>query len=134
VTAALGLEDEREINALLHRYTRAASTGDADAFADCFTTDGVLESYLGEQVKGRSELAAYIGRIHGGIAERGTTIRLWLDNVLCAASAEGADCSAFCLTFESAAGEAPRPIFSGTYEDRLVRLDGLCWLEFRVGK
>jgi uncharacterized protein (TIGR02246 family) len=124
---SLTAEDELQINALYRRYARAADEGDGEGYAACFTANGLLESVAGERIEGRKALAAYARRVRDGARDRGVQLRMWLDNVLLEASGDGAVGSAYILAFEIAPGSAPRPIFSGIYEDRLVREDGR-WL------
>jgi uncharacterized protein (TIGR02246 family) len=125
--ASLTAEDQLEINALYRRYARAADEGDGEGYAACFTADGRLESVAGERIEGREALAAYAQRVRASARDRGVRLRMWVDNVLVEASGRGAVGSAYVLAFETAPGSAPRPIFSGTYEDLLAREDGR-WL------
>ncbi len=43
--------------ALLHRFTAAAEAGDGEAFAACFTADGIYHDYIYGDHKGRAEIA-----------------------------------------------------------------------------
>lgn len=52
----------RELRALADRYAAAADDRDADAFADVFTDDGVLETHRGE-MRGRDELRSVPERL-----------------------------------------------------------------------
>jgi SnoaL-like domain len=58
------LEAERAVLRRLHLYGHATDAGDADAFADCFTADGVCEvsdpvgSPVARKVEGREQLLA----------------------------------------------------------------------------
>jgi uncharacterized protein (TIGR02246 family) len=123
----LSAEDEREINTLYRRYARAADEGDGAGYAACFTADGVIETVTGKSIEGHAALDAYARQVRDGARERGVQLRMWVDNVLLEASGEGAVGSAYVLAFEISPGSAPAPIFSGTYEDTLARVDGR-WL------
>lgn len=46
-----------EFRALLQRFTAAAETGDGEAFAACFTPDGVYHDYIYGDHTGRADIA-----------------------------------------------------------------------------
>ena len=60
--------DREEFAALLDRFTRAAEAGDGEAFAACFTEDGVYHDYIYGDHVGRKEIAHMMTHLFHGDA------------------------------------------------------------------
>jgi SnoaL-like domain len=72
----LSSEDRLEVLELAARYNHAFDQGDAEAFANTWTDDGVFEFVTRHTVRGRSELLG----MPKTSAERGWTVRHWTTN------------------------------------------------------
>ena len=104
-------DDYLEIQQLYAQYAHALDFGDAEAWADTFTPDGVFGNS-----KGRDELIKFAQGFYG----RGGTDRHWNSQVLITPTAEGADGSCYLLLVDT--GSQPASItVSGVYTDKIVK-------------
>jgi uncharacterized protein (TIGR02246 family) len=123
-------EDRAAIEDLMARYLFALDFFDADAYAETFTEDGVLD-WAGGQVEGREAIRAEAASMKARMAEvfgPQTTIRHFVTNI--AISVEGDRASTRAAWFEAygeGPGSSPRMGTFGHYEDELVRTGGR-WL------
>jgi uncharacterized protein (TIGR02246 family) len=107
--------DEEEINALILLYISAADEVDLDAFADCFTPDGIFEFVNeGLTAKGRNELRALLSNSSRAGIHVCTDIRVEIHG-------DKANCSSRLSEYCRDTGVLNR---SGTYSDELSRNDG----------
>jgi uncharacterized protein (TIGR02246 family) len=60
--------DQPEFEALLDRFSRTAEAGDGEAFAACFTADGVYHDYIYGDHVGRKEIAHMMTHLFHGDA------------------------------------------------------------------
>ncbi|GGJ40791.1 nuclear transport factor 2 family protein [Streptomyces brasiliensis] len=111
--------DELEIHRLNARYNWACYERDAEAYADCFTPDGVYESAnTGSRNCGRESLAAGI---------RAAAVSAWLMGHVTADSmvdiaGDAATQKVFVLLYRRESSDGDNAFFaSGWYRDRLVR-------------
>jgi SnoaL-like domain len=120
----LTAEDHEQIRQLLGRYNFAIDLGDTEAWADCFTPDGVFEcvgvpddSPLGGRHQGREALVAY-AITHFGINKG--RVRHWNWNLV----VDGADGSAsmrcYMAILRAGVGPPAGLTATGIYEDHLV--------------
>ena len=112
----LTTEDELDIMDTLARYNHAIDSGDAEAWADTFTDDGVFQGSR-DTVKGREEFLAFVrGR------DPSNPIRHWNNNVLIEGDGDDATTRVYLLTFDVSG--PPKLRSSGVYHDTLKRVDG----------
>ena len=126
--------DRAEIADLMARYLFAMDWHDADAYAECFTEDGVLDYAMG-RLEGREEIRAEARAFAGKIAEifrdwQGDPAKLRHLVHQKALRIDGDRAWHTGLWWEMTnggpEGSVATPSF-GTYEDELVRADGR-WL------
>lgn len=116
----MDVADQLAIHDLYVRYTHAIDLGDPEGWADCFTSDGVLElPYRGQLTSGRDELVAVARRFHergGGFDRHVTTnIRVTVDG-------DRAHGTAYLHMLAGGEGDTPpRLTMTGVYADELVR-------------
>jgi uncharacterized protein (TIGR02246 family) len=131
--ADLAAEQQLAIQQLYARQSHAIDSGDARAWAACFTADGAFRSptYAGAVV-GTAALTAFAEEFARAAAEAGVVRRHWTTALALESQAEdlvAARCYAMVLA--TAAGE--RPVIERTvvFHDRLVRRDGRWLIEER---
>src|SRR5262245_37610120 len=100
-------EDRDEIIQLLYRYNHTFDRGDAEAWADTFTEDGVFDA-MGRVVTGRDALLEFAGRVSG--------LRHVLVNPLVDVTGDTAHVRAYLVMIVNGAITSV-----GVYEDDLVR-------------
>ncbi len=79
------LTAREQIRDTLARYNWSGDAGRLDDLADTFCTDGVLEIRGGSELRGRSEIVAFLGGVTGQLAGTATVkpiVRHNLANVL----------------------------------------------------
>lgn len=120
----LPAQDYIDVQNLYARYNHASDAGDAEAYAACFTDDGVLQiDPVGVLVPGRASLVAYkqkdaAGR--GGRYRRHWNGSLWLEAV----DADTVRGRCYFHGFNGRPGELPVFADAGVYDDRIVRVGG----------
>jgi ketosteroid isomerase-like protein len=123
-------DDRAEIEDLMARYLFALDFFDADAYAETFAEDGVLDWAMGT-VEGREAIRAEAAGMKASMASvfgAETTIRHFVTNI--AISVEGERASTRAAWFEAynnGPDGAPKMGTFGHYEDELARIDGR-WL------
>ena len=114
-------EDRFEIQELVSRYNHAIDFADYDAWVDCFTPDGVFEGGAGRFV-GRAELQKF--------TEQFKQMRLKMPNirhcVLNTVTEVDGDSATSCsyLQLLTTGQEGTKLLFSGRYNDKVVKVDG----------
>lgn len=120
-------DDRAEIEDLMARYLFALDFFDADAYADTFAEDGVLDWAMGE-VTGREAIRAEASDMKESMARvfgQDTMLRHFVTNI--AISVDGDRASTRAAWFEAygnGPGSDPRMGTFGHYEDELARIDG----------
>ena len=111
--------DYLAIERLYSSYNLAIHRADGNAWAACFTTDGVF-SNIARTVTGRVDLAAYAA---GFSADRNA--RYTINSLVIEEAAEGATASCY-LTILRLHGleQTPEIELTGVYNDQLVRRAG----------
>ncbi len=112
----LSIEDELDIMDVLARYNHAIDGGDAEAWADTFTADGLFEGSR-DTVKGRAELLEFVRR-----RDPEVRIRHWYNNVLIEGDGDDASMRVYLLSLDVSG--PPKLRSSGVYHDTLKRVDG----------
>ena len=102
-------EDRDEILQLLYRYNHAIDSGDAEGWADTFTSDAVFDA-AGNLMSGREALVAFAASVHGS--------RHVVANPLIDVAGDTATVRAYILL---AHGDPVSVV--GTYQDDVVRTD-----------
>jgi ketosteroid isomerase-like protein len=110
--------DYVEICQLIAKYCHAFDSGDCDAWAACFTDDGIFDGRNG-LTAGRDELRKYAASARG----RGTYRHLTGNILIEEMAGDNALVRSYSLYYELKDG-IPQPRSSGKYEDLLVRVDG----------
>lgn len=115
----LSTEDRHAIEELYARYAWTFDFGQAEAWAEVFTPDGVLGRYGFPDVTGTEELIAFArdrdatpGIIHHN------------SNLSFEATPTGARGRAYCLVLRAHMGEPLRIRNFAFYEDEMVKVDG----------
>jgi uncharacterized protein (TIGR02246 family) len=117
---ALSIEDQLAIHQLVARYNHAIDSGDAPAYADTFTADGVLDA--GDLVvEGRDALSTFAAAFSTSVRAP----RHVASNVVVDGEGDRAELRAYVQLF-GLTGEPPRQEVraSGVYTDTLVKEDG----------
>jgi len=140
--------DRAEIRDLMGRYLFAMDWHDADAYAECFTEDGVLD-YAMATLTGREAIREGARKFREAIGtifkrEDGTPalLRHVLDQLVIRVEGDRAWTTAFWWEMtDGGPGGTPAIQSFGTYEDELVREDGrwlfsrrTIWNEFLDGR
>ncbi len=112
--ARLAAEDRVAIEQLYARYAHAADRGDAEAWAGCFTPDGVFNSF-GVRHAGHTALVAVIE----GSRKRPPG-RHWVNNLVVEETDFGARGTAYLAWLHITKSPVSMPT-TGIYEDELVR-------------
>jgi hypothetical protein len=115
---ALQIGDRIEIFELYGRAAVSFDTGDAEGFAQCFTTNGVFDSRAA--ITGRGELAAYVTRRFTespGMAHH-------ISNIYIDETEDGALGTAYGVVFATAPDGRLQLRTAGTYKDELIVEDG----------
>lgn len=112
----LSIEDELDIMDVLARYNHAIDSGDAEAWADTFTADGLFEGSR-DTVKGRAELLEFVRN-----RDPEVRIRHWNNNVLIEGDGDDASMRVYLLSLDVSG--PPKLRSSGVYHDTLKRVDG----------
>ena len=111
----LSTDDVLEIQQLVARYNFAVDGGDADAFADTFTAEGVF-TVAGQEMRGHDALRAFVeGRT--GIGPR----RHVVSSILVDGDGDAATLRAYLQVVAKADDGSFAVSTQGTYDDRLVR-------------
>jgi 3-phenylpropionate/cinnamic acid dioxygenase small subunit len=116
--------DRLEIAELVARYNYAVDFGDVDVWMACFTEDGSFESgpRPSSSVQGAEALSAYAERV----AARAGGMRHWTNNSVIEGDGDEATHRMYLAVFGVASkNEAPRLLITGSYDDRLVRSEGV---------
>jgi ketosteroid isomerase-like protein len=120
-------DDRAQIEDLMARYLFALDFFDADAYAETFAEDGVLDWAMGT-VEGRETIRAEAAGMKASMAKvfgDGTMLRHFVTNI--AISVDGDRASTRAAWFEAygnGPGSDPRMGTFGHYEDELARIDG----------
>jgi hypothetical protein len=117
-------QDYMEIQNLYAFYNLSSDAGDAEAYADCFTDDGVLKiDHLKFTVKGRADLIAFKEK---DLAGRGGKYRRhWNGSVVLEAIDETTVRGRCYLHgFNGMPGSLPELADAGLYEDLIVKVAG----------
>ena len=112
----LSTDDVLAIQALVATYNFAVDEGDADAFANTFTPDGVFTVGDQAEMRGHDALRAFVeGRV--GVAAR----RHVVSNFLVDGDGDEASLRAYLQVVARVDDGSLRVATQGTYDDRLVR-------------
>jgi SnoaL-like domain len=110
----LSAHDRLDIEQLYARYAHAADGGDGEAWADCFTPDGVFLSF-GVRRQGRDELVQVIAG-----TERRPAGRHWVNNLVVEPADFGATGRAYLTWLQITKSPVAMPT-TGIYHDELIR-------------
>jgi len=123
------LEDAEEIRQLYARYCHAGDSGDCDAFAQCFTEDAVTDAN-GDVFKGREAIRKTCEAYRPVYAT--TPMRHVIANILISVEGDEAEATSYYLLLR--ADNEPGLLRTGTYRDRLRRVDGSWYLSEHVAR
>ena len=113
------LEDKEEIRELLHRYCYGTDAGNVEEWVAGFTDDCVWDGGPFGVCKGRDEMRAFYAN---GVEQARTMRHLTLNTVI---DLEGDRARAVSyVVLLQAAATGTNVMFTGFYDDSLVRLDG----------
>lgn len=126
--------DRAEIRDLMGRYLFAMDWHDVDAYAGCFTEDGVLD-YAMARLEGREAIRQGALKFREAVGELFTRedgspalLRHVLDHIVIRVEGDAAWTTAFWWEMtDGGPGRTPEIQSYGTYEDELLRVDGQ-WL------
>ena len=114
MSAVLSPADNLDIQQLYARYAHAADTRNAEAWAGCFSQDGVFDAF-GNQVQGREKLTAMMQE-----PARGAAGRHWISNLVVEPTPYGASGTAY-FSFLAVANQPVGMPLTGMYNDELER-------------
>ncbi len=127
-------DDRAAIENLMARYLFALDFFDADAYAECFTEDGVLDWAMG-QIHGREAIRAEAARMKASMAKvfgDGTILRHFATNIAIRVEDDRAwTRAAWFEAYNNGPAGGPAMGTFGHYEDELVRVDGRWLFRFR---
>lgn len=106
-------QDLVEIQQLYAKYNWALDSGDAKAYADTFTPDGIFN----KTNVGRDALMKFADTFHAGL---GSHVKHWNTNLLITPSATGAAGQVYLVLMDFAT-KPPSVATSATYSDELVK-------------
>jgi uncharacterized protein (TIGR02246 family) len=123
------IHDWIAIHQLLARMAPAYDEGDADALADCYIADGILDG-TGFTARGRQELKARVTETFTGRPRH----RHHNTNVLIEIDPDDPERARArsCWLYTLATGELNAVASTGTYEDELVKDDGVWRIKRRT--
>lgn len=110
----LSMEDTLAIQALYARYNHAVDFGDAEAWADCFTSDAVFEAQPVGPLTGREALVDFAHWYRDTIKGRH-----WTNNLLLEAMPGGARGTCYLILFRLGV-DPVAPMLTGIYRDEMV--------------
>ncbi|GAB4323159.1 MAG: hypothetical protein Kow0010_04360 [Dehalococcoidia bacterium] len=114
---ALPAEDVLAIQQLYARYNHAIDSGNAEAWADCFTDDATFDAQPVGPLRGRDALIEFARNYSQNV--RG---RHWTNNLLLEEAEGGARGTCYLILFRLGEGGAT-PWITGIYRDELTRED-----------
>ena len=112
----LSTADRLEILELVARYNHTMDGRDAEAWAACFTPDGVFDGGPRLQAEGRAGLVAFMERL----IARDIPALHWVNNIVIEGAGDAARMTLYLLVIDLR-GDAPRPSHFGVYHDELTR-------------
>jgi hypothetical protein len=115
---ALTADDRLEILNLLGKYNFAIDFGEAEAWADTFTGDGIFESPL-STASGRDALVAFA---QAGAAAKG--VRHWVNNVVIDGHGNHATANVYLVLWQMGNEGGPQSLVAGRYSDTLTKVAG----------
>ena len=116
-------DDLIEIRDLVSRYNKAIDTGDADSWADTFTTDGEFVGLVGT-FKGHHELRAFAAAYATEPEYADFAVaQHWVTNLVVEQDGDGATAFAH-LMMVKPDGEQGSIVMVGSYDDSLRRVAG----------
>jgi hypothetical protein len=110
---SLTAQDYVDIQQLYARYNEAIDTGNAEAWADTFTADGVFNTF-----KGREALLGFVQQWKDKM--NGLSRRHWNTNLLITPTAEGASGSVYLMLLD-VSQRPPAIAATAKYSDVLVK-------------
>lgn len=120
-------DDRAGIEDLMARYLFALDFFDADAYAQCFAEDGVLDWAMG-LAQGREAIRAEAAGMKASMASvfgAETTIRHFVTNIAISVDGDRATTrAAWFEAYNNGPEGAPKMGTFGHYEDELARIDG----------
>ena len=117
------LEDEKAIRELLAAYCFCVDRGDADAFVELFTEDGVCDRGPWGRAEGRRALHEYIS---ASVGSREVKARHLSANEVVSITRDTAAARSYVLVMNISCSP-PVPLVVGHYEDQFVKTGGR-WL------
>lgn len=118
-------QDKLEIAELVARYSHAVNDVDFDAWADCFTPDGVFAGAY-ERFRAHDDLERFASTSRE-LMERWPNLRLQFTDVLSTIDGDAGTCRCNLIMTSTDADDRTTVIFVAHYADRLARHDGR-WL------
>lgn len=118
------VEDRLEILNLIAGYSHAADGADPEAYADCFTDDGVFHGRVGmpdeSRIVGREALLKFH---RGAVARRGDVQNrhIQTNTQVVTQTAETALVRTYLLVMVSRGDQPPTPGLTSVYEDELLK-------------
>lgn len=128
-TTNIAIEDRLAIIELLNRLEMALDLGDADAYAEGFAPDGRIEA-ASHQAEGRQALAEMISGMHASGFLPGK--RQFLGPIK--VDVDGDEVRAVSNWWIADIQGGPAVWATGTYTDRLERIDGEWKIVYRIHK
>ena len=113
--------DRIAIHDLLARYSHTIDGGDYEAWIDCFTPEGSLVSAVGTS-SGRDALRTF-AKNYDASRVRMPHARHYMTNIACKIDGESATARSY-VQITTSAPSGVRVLFTGQYDDRLIKQDG----------
>lgn len=124
------VEDRLAIHELLARYSHTIDGRDYAAWVECFTPDGVLQSAMGVS-SGHAELKTF-AETYERNRERMPNARHFMTNIATTVEGDQATARSY-VQITTSDPRGVRLLFTGQYDDRLVKVDGAWKFKERKG-
>lgn len=113
----LTTDDRLEIQQLYSKYNHAFDFGKGEAWAACFTPDGVFESQMSGKVNGSAALTEF-----GTAFSQRLKARHWTNNLVVEPAEGGASGTCYLMLLRLAKDDKPTSMAAtAVYNDRLVK-------------
>ncbi|MCS6924338.1 MAG: nuclear transport factor 2 family protein [Candidatus Binatia bacterium] len=114
-------EEKFAIQELIARYNHAIDFGNYEAWVECFTEDGVFEGSAG-RFAGRAELQKFTEQFNT-MRTNLPNVRHCVMNTVTEVEGDTAVSSSY-LQLVTTGKEGTKIVFTGRYDDKLVKVDG----------
>ena len=130
----LSPEDHLAVIDLLARYARAIDSGDADAYADNFLPDAILDRSGGERLQGREAIRTWVAGLiaSGHVGGDPPTLRHFVGLPLIEGAGDHCTAQTYCAILDYGPDKGIRSPLVGRYEDDIAKVEGQWKFRHRI--